>query len=256
MNKFQELILPYIRQSEFGKYILDRPRGYVGDFVSQEMIWNARTNGIDSKLRGESEIGKVLNLLTMEMDNPKANEERIYILRDIIKQSGENIASIGCGCAIELWNIDSNNLKDIFLLDFDEGAINRSKEKIVLGSDTQIKFHQDNVLKFILRQDDNTIGKRNLVYVFGLCDYFSLKHTKRIVEGLWKFVESDGLLVITNAIPENRTRFWMEYGGNWFLDYKSENEMYSLVEGLRSVKKAELKIDSYNVYQYLMIKKD
>lgn len=256
IQNFQKVILPYALQSEFGKYILERPRGYVGDFVSQEMIWFGRTNGKTTKYNGTSKIGQIINALTYEMDNPKANEERIYILQEIIKNSGPKIASVGCGCAIELWNHEEykKEIDDIFLLDFDKGALLRAEEK-VKSNKTKIQFHHDNVLKFLLAKDNKILSSRDLIYVFGLCDYFNIKNSKRIVEGLWKFIGSSGLLVITNAHPDNPTRLWMEYAGNWFLEYKTKDDMLSLIENLPGVSDADVYIDKYGVYQYLKIRK-
>lgn len=255
MYKFQNIFFPYIKQSEFGKYIIERPRGYVGDFISQEMIWNARTNGFNSKFRGTSEIGKALNFLTMEMDNPKANEERIYILKGLIKKAAKRIASIGCGSAIELWNNNDAREKEIFLLDFDEGALNRAKEKLNPYEYRCVKYHKDNILKFILNKDNDRFPKQDLIYVFGLCDYFNLKNSQKIVTNLWRYVDNGGNLVITNASIENKTRLWMEWGGNWLLDYKSKDELFSLTKNIEGIADMVIMRDKYSVYQYLVIKK-
>lgn len=257
INEFQSIILPYIHQSEFGHYVLERPRGYIGDFVTQEMIWFARTNGRENKYRGITETGKIINYLTMEMENPKANEERIYTLRDIIKKGGKRIASLGCGSAIELWNIEDNTQdnKEILLLDQDNGALVEAKKHLESKQGLSIDYCNENIVKFVLRKDNKYLRAFDLVYVFGLCDYFNLKNSKRIVEGVWDMVDSGGLLVVTNAHPNNPTRFWMEYGGNWYLEYKTEDEMVSLASGLKDVEDIQLTLDIYKVFQYLEIRK-
>lgn len=191
------------------------------------------------------------------MNNIKANEERIYILKQIIQNEGNKIASIGCGSAIELWDFEEykREIEDIFLLDFDIGALNRAKEK-VKSNFANIQFNQDNILKFILAEKNSLLTKRDLIYVFGLFDYFGIKNSERIVDGLWKFIDSQGLLVITIAHPDNPTRFWMEYGGNWFLEYKTKEELFSLTDNLSNVANVEITNDHFGVYQYLKIRKE
>jgi hypothetical protein len=65
-----------------------------------------------------------------------------------------------------------------------------------------------------------------------------------------------GELVITNAEIGNPTRLWMEYGGDWFLQYKTQEQMAEIAEGLADVKNFEVMIDEFGVYQYLHIKKN
>jgi extracellular factor (EF) 3-hydroxypalmitic acid methyl ester biosynthesis protein len=255
--EFQKLILPFIHQSEFGHYILEQPRGYNGDYVTQEMIWDAQINSNESKLRGYTEIGKILNYLTLIMDNPKANKDRIDRLKTMISENGNRIASIGSGSAIELWDLVNykKTNSDIFLLDQDEDALHQAKRKIEQNNNSKIVYHKDNILKFILRKEKSILCKRDLIYVFGLCDYFNLKSTKRIIEGLWKYVDEGGILTVSNVHPNNPTKFWMEYGGNWFLDYKTKEEMIALTTDLPDVSEVKIELDEFQVYQYLTIKR-
>ena len=117
-------------------------------------------------------------------------------------------------------------------------------------------FCCDNILKFILRNPrSGQLGQRDLIYSLGLLDYFSLQAAKRIIAALWPSVAPGGRLLVTNAHPMNPTRLWMEWGGGWFLDYKTEDEMRSLATGLEGMAAASYEIDPFGVYQYVSIKK-
>lgn len=101
-ENFQKQVIPYTQKSEFCKYCHDKPRGYAGDFMAMEMIWNGRTK-LSYKSRGSSEIGRILNDFTMESDNCKSNEYRVHYLENILHGYKDSmIASIGCGSVIEL----------------------------------------------------------------------------------------------------------------------------------------------------------
>ncbi len=47
----------------------------------------------------------------------------------------------------------------------------------------------------------------------------------------------------------------MEYGGDLILNYKTEDEMYRITEGLSAIEDINVSIDSQGVNQYLQIRK-
>ena len=66
--------------------------------------------------------------------------------------------------------------KDIFLLDQDELAIKRVKEKLKKKVIYNTEFVKENILKFIIRnKENNVLGQRDFIYLIGLLDYFSVK---------------------------------------------------------------------------------
>lgn len=255
--RFRETIQPFLMQSTFCRYAFEKPRGYAGDFVTQEMIWNGRTSGDQHRYAGKTELGRIINSLSLDMECCRANEERVYRLREYIRSNGKRIASIGCGSCIELWDLPElrQDSWDIYLVDQDELALERAKVEIGELPESAIEFHQNNVLKLALGGFDKSKQNRDLVYLFGLLDYFPVKQAARIVQSIWKNVAPEGLLIVTNAAPGNPTRTWMEYGIDWYLDYKSEATMYELGASLEGVAELKVVIDSLGVYQFLEIRK-
>ncbi len=256
MKEFRRLLHSAFLQSEFGDYVFRRPRGYPGDFVTQEMIWFGRTLGGEHRYRGNTPLGKLLSALTFEMPACKAGEERIRWLQQRVRTGGKRLASIGCGSGIELWNQKDIDVCDVLLVDQDEGALERAKSQIN-GCIARTTFVRQNVLKFILRDSaDESVSRRDLVYSAGLFDYFDQPSAARLTQALWQMVAAGGCLVVTNAHPANPTRFWMEYVGDWFLKYKDETQMRSLADDLKGVASVTLTLDSQGVHQYLEIRKE
>lgn len=255
MAEFRELLRPVLSESEFCDYVFRKPRGYPGDFVTQEMIWFGRTLGMEHRYIGTTPLGKLLSSLTLEMPNCRANEERIRRLTRRVRESGTRLASIGCGSCIELWEQSAMEAFDVLLLDQDRGALDRARQK-VSPSIGKVTFLEHNILKFVLGNSKaESVGQRDFVYAFGLLDYFECQSARRITKGLWQMVAPGGCLLITNAHPNNLTRFWMEYGGDWFLKYKDETQMRELAEGLEGVASLSLTSDGQHVYQYLEIRR-
>jgi hypothetical protein len=258
MACFQEALLPLIHQSAFCKYVYDKPRGYAGDFLTQEMIWLAHTQGGQYRYSGTTELGKLLSSITFNMENSKANVVRINHLRQKVKGKAERLASIGCGSCIEFWDLDEAPAaaKDLVLVDQDEMALDRVREKCDIPKFRKVTFVKENVLKFIARnREENILGKRDFVYSIGLLDYFNVKSAKKIVRALWDNVASGGELLFTNAHCDNPTRYWMEYGGEWYLCYKDKAQMLEIAEDLPGIRKISHHLDEYGAYHYLEIHK-
>lgn len=256
MKLFRNETLELFFMSDLAKYIYEKPRGYAGDFVTQEFIWNG-CNDVNHRYIGINDIGKLISAFTFDMHSCLAIVSRLHFLKDEITKSGKFVASIGCGSCIEFWN-STNELPegiDGFMLDQDSGAFDSARQHINQNGN-RFNFYNDNILKFILNRDRiKLMGKRNLIYAVGLFDYFSVKNSTRIVKHLWDAVTSGGLMIITNAHPDNPTKFWMEYAGDWFLCYKNKQEMFEITEGLEDVNSIDYIIDKHNVFQYLKIRK-
>jgi extracellular factor (EF) 3-hydroxypalmitic acid methyl ester biosynthesis protein len=257
MTMFRNELLGIIHESVFCKYVYDKPLGYCGDYMTQEMIWFGITEGGEKRYSGFTSRGGMISSFTFSMENPRANVARVRYIQKKIRKAGPNIASIGCGSCIELWGMEES-LRDknhIFLLDIDGQALKRAREKIPRDI-PQLEIVQDNILKYIARmRHKHELESMDLIYCMGLIDYFTHKSAKRIVQDLWYNVKPGGSLVISNAHPGNPTRLWMEYGGDWFLSYKTSEEMLAMVDGLPELHSVDLELDEFGVYQYLDIRK-
>ena len=255
MWRFRRALLPLLLQSEFGHYCFTKPRGYPGDFVTQEMIWIGRTCGGAHRYRGNSELGRLLTSLTFDMAAPAANESRVHRLRSRLAMQWPRVASIGCGSCIELWDPGEGFGSSLLLVDQDAGALDRARERLTVPPD-KVTFCHENVLKCILRnQRQHQLGQQDFIYAFGLLDYFPPPTAKRIVSALWDSVAPGGVLLVTNAHPGNPTKVWMEYVGDWFLNYKTGDQCLALSDDLPGLAERDLTIDDVGVYQYLELRR-
>ncbi len=123
------------------------------------------------------------------------------------------------------------------------------------NSDT-ITYIQQNVLKLAIKNNSKEIiGEQDLIYSSGLYDYLAVKSAKKLSKALWQSIKPGGRLLITNAHPANPTKFLMEYTGDWYLDYKTKEDMYRIVEDLDDVGQIIYYFDEYSVYQYIEVYK-
>jgi len=256
MDAFRRDCLPTILQSELGHYIFTRPRGYPGDFVTQELIWNGCTLGGQHRYRGLSRTGELLPALTLDSPGCRANETRMRRLAAVVRGGGlESVASIGSGSAIEYWAEGGEVPRRVLLLDQDAGALERAR-RMGRFDGCQLTLCHENVVRFVLRNaHQRHLGEHDLVYSFGLLDYFPVPAARRLVEALWPSVRPGGRLLLTNAHPANPTRPWMEWAGDWWLDHKTEAEMRGLASGLPGAQAVEWELDPHGVYQHLEVRR-
>lgn len=253
-KRFREALLPLFNLSPFNYYCLTKPRGYAGDFVMMDMIWENRT---EKKESTSNHLNTRLDDWIYRMPNCAANEERIHLLSNFLSRhsNAKTIASIGCGAVIELLFFLSKNsnhtIQTVHLYDQDEGALECAKQKL---SPFQIETvtHKGNILKSILSVKKE---QYDLIYSSGLFDYFETLSCKKIASKLWKALKSKGNMCIINANPENPSRFWMEYAMDWELKYKDMNEFMSIFTQLGDIEEYVLKKDKQGIYQYSYIQK-
>ena len=252
---FRLIMSPIIFQSQFCKYSNIKPRGYTGDFGAMELIWNAQNNE-KLKFRGTSELGKKINAVTLSMDNCVANGKRVWLLKKFIDQyKNANIASIGSGSGIEIIEHYKTNKTNNFTL-FDQDpmsyALFSHKLKTLDSAlSKKTEFKKGNVYKSVLQDK----SEYSFIYSSGLFDYLNMDSAIKLAKILWGKVKSGGQLLITNAHPDNPTKLWMEYVGDWWLLYKTKQEMESISNALEGVTKLEYIIDDNNVYQYIIMTK-
>jgi extracellular factor (EF) 3-hydroxypalmitic acid methyl ester biosynthesis protein len=256
-ERFRARVTPLFRQAEVIRYAAARPRGYPGDFGCMERIWKGRTLSETHAPLGRTQLGRLLNRVVLETANCVANEHRVYFLAERIGKlrPGAVVASIGSGSAIEIAYACRQRLcpsgMTVHLFDLDDGA-HAAARKQLAPWEIKLVCHSGDAIKSVLTY----AGERfDLAYSSGMFDYFDVSWARRLVGRLWPMVADGGSLIVTNAHPDNPTRFLMEWACDWHLKYKTERELASLAHGLEGVASARVTRDDQGVYQFLEVGK-
>jgi len=256
LEEFREIICPISDQSFFLEQVRLKPRGYAGDFITQEAIWFGRKGNFEI-YKDRTKLGKTISWLSYNTEACRANEYRVLFLSEVLDEyKGKRIASLACGSGIEFWDKPKDFFisSKVFLLDQDKGALDRIETQI--GNTTEnVEFIHQNIFKFIVRPKE-VMGERDLIYLFGLFDYLSIELVKKTIKKLWPSLASKGELIFTNAIPKNPTRAFMELIAEWYLDYKTTETILEVIYELPNIKRVEYFIDDMKVYQYIRIQKE
>ena len=89
-------------------------------------------------------------------------------------------------------------------------------------------------------------GHFDFIYSLGLFDYLTDPVAKAVVNKLTELLAQDGEMVIGNFHIANRSRYHMEYWGDWSLIHRTEEAMQNLVQNGFSMKSRVFFEDSEN----------
>ncbi|HOS98034.1 MAG TPA: class I SAM-dependent methyltransferase, partial [Deltaproteobacteria bacterium] len=170
-------------------------------------------------------------------------------LREVVSGNpshpGLKIMSVACGPALEfldlLKTIEGAPLPfsiEFIALDQDSLALEDARARIepAIRDNPQVRVHfeQDNIKRLIVERGSgkNLYENADLVYTAGLFDYLSDRASNRLIHKLYSFLRPGGTLIIGNFGIYNPQRFIMEYGAEWFLIHRSEDELKRLASDL------------------------
>jgi extracellular factor (EF) 3-hydroxypalmitic acid methyl ester biosynthesis protein len=227
--RLQREILPFMLLTETTERFYSKPRGYAGDFLTVEMIYQNRW-------AGTGRIGPLLDRCFLKTPAATAVRNRRALLAGEIMKSVEaktgaaHVTSLACGPARELFDvfqdIDDPRRLQASLLDIDLQALayvadRRDKAKL----QNQINLINANLVYLALGRQKLELTDQDLIYSIGLIDYFNDKFVIKLLNWIHGRLRSKGRAIIANFHPDNYCKEVMDYVLEWRLIHRSEEEM-------------------------------
>lgn len=243
---------PLILRAPFVHRALYKPLGYAGDYEMVNMMLGRSDDG-------PTMYSRVINAAHLAAGPAAAHRNRIDILvswlAEAIHKAESNSRSltclnVGCGPAIELQRITRSHPSAgrcrFELMDFSEETLRYTQGKLQestneSGIQPDYSFiHESvhNLLKKASKARDMATGQNyDIVYCAGLFDYLSDKVCSRLLHLFYQWVCPGGRVLVTNVHPANDAVYRMEHILEWYLIYRDEERMRSLVpqEWIKSV---------------------
>lgn len=212
-----------------------KPRGYAGDYEMFDRFWRRECC--------EHPLGRLLDRYFQRqaaVEAVRARTEQIaaaLVEHCLIAQSQPyHVVSIGCGPAIDLANAvemlpeSRRSQLQIMLLDLDQAALDDAVQR--LGgrlAPTQINAVRENLYRLADKpQAAEYLNNADFLICSGLFDYLSDDAAEKLLRLFWKQLASGGKLIVGNFAPHNPTRAYMEWIGNWYLIYRTAEDMQRL----------------------------
>lgn len=243
---FQKRLRGFLAKSALCSRSLTKPLGYAGDYEMMNIIYR-------NTFEGEDLFSQIMNKVDCEGAASKAVRNRRFFLFSklrnlILDASGTHdikIMSIACGPALEFYDVlrsfegvPLNTGIEFIAIDQDLLALEDAQKRVEAETKEHPRirthFEQDNIKRMIVDSGNyrELYADADFIYSAGLFDYLSNRASTRLIAKLYTFLKPGGVLVIGNFGTLNPQRFIMEFGGEWFLIYRSEEEMMALGAGL------------------------
>ncbi len=209
-----------------------KPRGYAGDF---EML----TQICDQQVC-EHPLGVAFDRFFQSQAAPQAVRGRTNLIARAVadcvrlRSAGSiRVVSVGSGPAIDieracrtLTPAQRQGLQ-ITLLDLDPAALDYARSRLApLVQPAQLRLVRENLFRLAQpgRGSDLLDGVDVLVCT-GLFDYLDDAAAAALLSRFWQSLRPAGQAWVFNFAPHNPSRAYMEWIGNWYLTYRSAEQM-------------------------------
>ncbi len=237
-------IHPLALCSPFVHRTYTKPLGYAGDYQMVNMI-------LEKPLEGQNTYARVLNSFNLSQPTAEAHRNRIAILRERLRHEAARAAglgrplrvlNVGCGPAAEVERFiredEESSRCEITLIDFNRETLDHAEARLTRaqrdsGRRPTLHFVHKSIHQLLRevaggRSEQADEPPWGLVYCAGLFDYLSDRVCKRLVALFREWTAPGGLVVVTNVHPSNPTRYYMEHLLEWYLTYRTEDDMLGL----------------------------
>lgn len=238
---YRSRLLELIRCSPFLRRAYDKPLGYAGDYEMMNMLY--RDHG-----EGDSLFARALNRWAAQEPAARANINRLEFLGTKIRvelqkpRTGRlRIASIGSGPAREISRLleqapELGERLDVALIDQEERAIafgQRTLGPLAAKTGARVQFIDGSIRHLLTSRGlAEALGPRDFVYSAGLFDYLNERSFAALLDALYDALVPGGQMCIGNVASHNTSRWFMEYGLDWFLIHRTREQLLDFAAAL------------------------
>jgi SAM-dependent methyltransferase len=226
-------LLPFLLLTTCAEQMYSKPRGYAGDFMSLEVIYQ-------NQAQGSGRLGPLIDRCFQDLPAAQAVRNRRALLAEEIRRtcapvsdSAARITSLACGAAPEVFDVlaDSGDSQRLHatLIDIDEEALvfvqRRARQSGVLD---RLTLAQANLVYLAVGRHRLELPPQDLVYSVGLIDYFHDPFVLKLMNYAHALLRPGGRLILGSFHPANPSRAIMEHVLEWNLIHRTEDDLHNL----------------------------
>ena len=220
-------ILDLIHQDPFIHRAYHKPRGYAGDAVMLDMMYDQQP----PRDWVMTDVAAGIFRFGMQSPAPVAvRDRRLYIASEIDTTLAANpqarILSVACGHMRELELVNRFHSASFVGLDQDRLSLQAIPTQAGCNLQTQPLSVKD------ILSGRHSLGRFDLIYSLGLYDYFSQPMATKVTSQLFDLLNPAGRLIIGNFAVGLSDAAFMECYMDWWLTYREETAMWDLISGV------------------------
>ena len=223
---------PYFHHSRTLDRCYAKPRGYAGDYLTIEMMYNDEAGGY-------RRLGSYVDRWALDTPAARAVKNRRRLLADIITAvAAENqnyrvqVTSVASGPARELFDaLRSDHTRELraTCVDIDHDALAYTREIANrTGVADQFCFVQANAVKVALGRASMQIPDQDLVYTAGLIDYLPDELVVALLDWIHDRLRRGGTAIVGNFDVANPSKALMDHLLEWKLIHRSAQHLVAL----------------------------
>ena len=223
---------PFLMRSSCIDRWFTKPRGYAGDFLSIERMY-------ENEAQGDGRLGRFIDRWALDTAPCRATRNRRRLLAGAVRnvalenaQSGQVlVTSLASGPAREIFDLfaasDSPNVR-VTCIDIDPEALAYASGIAQReGFADRVTFAQDNVIHLSQGRGKTTLAPQHMIYSVGLIDYLEDKYVIALLDWIHDQLLPGGLVVLGN-FDVNPGRGFMDHILEWRLIYRSADDLRDL----------------------------
>ena len=227
-----------LRLGELQNQARQKPRGYAGDFDMLRKICQWWTCS--------HPLGRSFDRFFQSQAAPQSVRNRTRIVADrmveAVRRKFDNgsktahVVSVGCGPAIDL-RLGLEQLQQsergrvsVSLLDMDPDALEYAATNLQSHiPPDRLTLCRENLFRLPrLARVQATLKDADFISCAGLFDYLDRETATAMLSCFWKHLRGGGAAIVFNFAPNNSSRAYMEWIGNWYLTYRDRDELTEL----------------------------
>jgi hypothetical protein len=231
----QHPALAVLLEDPYSRDARTKPAGYAGDARTLDYVYLQ-----DPGAQRLTDIGRSLFEVSTSVPIAAAVRDRCGVLaaaiEDRASHSPISAASIACGHARELDRIDPCVCSRVRFwgMDQDAASVEYCRSRIARAD---AAFEVGAVRDLITGR--TRIPASDVIYASGLFDYLDDRAGAVLVRRMFASLNSGGVLLVPNLTPHNDEAGYMEAVMNWWMCYRTEDDMLKLAATL-DVQQAEI----------------
>jgi extracellular factor (EF) 3-hydroxypalmitic acid methyl ester biosynthesis protein len=214
-----------------------KPRGYAGDFLMLAQIGANRVCG--------HPLGAAFDRFFQAQAAPQAVRNRIGLIAeamaDLVRQRTDGpvrIVSIGSGPALDLQQLcrqltqTQRQQLQIAMVDLDPDALEYAASQLAPWiASGQVLPIRENLFRLAQpARSRSFLDDVDVLVCPGLFDYLDDDSAAAMLSRFWQALRLQGQAWVFNFGPQNPSRAYMEWIGNWYLIYRTAEQMCRLAE--------------------------